>query len=175
MISPLPERILTGVIFGFRGLADRLAAASGRRMLFRGGFGGAVFVCEEVVLRFEQVARLKDHRLGLVEDREVEQAGFGAGGRIPLDADELALGGFHERVEQRVAHFEHQIHVGEILGAQHLVDLVEDGLHLVVHAHEVYDLFLREPRVVVVDVREGRAGDVYERLGRFGEVVGHLT
>ena len=35
-----------------------------------------VFVFEEVALRFKQVAGLEHHRLGFVEYREVEHAGF---------------------------------------------------------------------------------------------------
>ena len=95
------------------------------------------------MLGFEQVPRLEYHRLGLVEDRQVEHAGAGAARGVAVDAPQLALGRLDDRVEELVAHHEHHVEVREVLCRQHVVDLVEDGLHLVVHTHQVDDLLLR--------------------------------
>ena len=107
------------------------------------GVSALFFGLQKILLRFEQVARLEHHRLRLVEDREVEHPGAGAARRDVVDAPQLALDRLDDRVEELVAHFEHQIEVREILRRQHVVDLVENRLHLVVHAHQVDDLLLR--------------------------------
>ena len=86
------------------------------------------------MLRLEQVAGLQDHRFGFVEDRQVEDAGACAHRLVAVDAAQLALDGLDDRVEEFVAHLQHHVQVGEVLGAQHVVDLVEDRFHLVVHA-----------------------------------------
>ena len=134
---------------------------------------GTVAVLEEVLLRLEQVARLEHHVLRLVQDRQVEHRGLGVRAGL-VDARELRLDGLGNRLEEHVAQREHRLDVGEVALAQHLVDAAVDRLHVVVDVHQVLDLLLREPFVVVVDVLEGRARGVHQRLGHLVEVVDHL-
>ena len=126
------------------------------------------------MLRLEQVAGLQDHRLGFVEDRQIEYAGPRAGCRVAVDAAQLVLDRLDDGVEELVAHFEHHVQIRKVLRAEHVVDFVENRLHLIVYAHQIHDLLLRQPFVVVVDVSERRTGDVDQRLGHLREVIRHL-
>ena len=60
-------------------------------------------VLEEVLLRFEEVARLEHHVLGLGQDREVQHACLGVRTGL-VDARKLGFDGFGDRLEQLVAH-----------------------------------------------------------------------
>ena len=55
------------------------------------------FVLQKIMLRFEQVAGLQDHRFGFVEDRQVEDAGACAHRLVAVDAAQLALGMYYNQ------------------------------------------------------------------------------
>ena len=124
-------------------------------------------------LSLQQVARLENHGLRFADDVQVQHAG--AGGRLSrFDAGDLPLDDLGELFEQRVAQIQGLVYFRVVVVFQHVDRHAVDNGYFFLYLFQVFDLFLREPGVVVVDVFEAGPGNMHEGLGHFIHVIHHL-
>ena len=128
---------------------------------------------KEVTLRFKQVTRLQYKSLGLVQDVQIEHARTGTC-LLVLDALQLTLDSFSNRLEEAVALLQNLINILEIVVLQHLVDVAIDRLNLIVDVHQVLDLLLGHTLMVVVDMIETGTCDMYQCFRSLTQVIDNL-